>query len=316
MSSQATCCIFVPLYKLQWSPVEILSLKRCMALLSQYHFVFAYKASHDPRQVLLWWNDDLRFLKSWSLLPLDDIHLSSVSHYNLLMLSADFYKKISKWDYVLVFQLDAWILGGNLDAWLSLGYTYVGAPWCPRLGSDPDCFVEGVGNGGLSLRNIADMIKILGSPRYKLVPVLTVAELISSSRLFSSYNRHNPLFRPIVFLKRIIDLLLSVLSWPLACGNSLSHYTRQGVNEDFIIGIYCPRVFKWMRMPSLGKAAHFSLETNAKEVFAAFSVGIPFGCHAWERRDRDFFVGNFPSCFEAPILLRGSTSLNSFDITF
>lgn len=297
MNSQVSCCIFVPLYKLQWTPVEIAALTRCISLLRQYHFILAHKASHDYHEVLQWWTETLPLLDSWSLLPLDDIHLSSISHYNRLMLSVDFYARIASWDYVLVFQLDAWILSGNLSEWLSRGYTYVGAPWCPHLGGDPDCIAMGVGNGGLSLRNIHEMIKILGSPRYKFSPVLAIGELVARSDLASNYCRHHPLVRSVVFLNRLIRLLIVLLAWPLAHRNNLSYYARQGTNEDVIIGIYCPRVFKWMRIPSPGEAAHFSLETNAKEVSSAFSVGIPFGCHAWERLDRSFFVENFHCCF-------------------
>jgi len=297
MICNAKACIFVPLYQTQWTRIEVFALARCLRVLRRHHFIFAHKVSHDVQDVLSNWNNEISLLESWSLMPLADSDLSSISHYNSLLLSVAFYRKLLNWTHVLVFQLDAWILGGNLDEWLNQNFTYIGAPWCPQLGNDPDCCVEGVGNGGLSLRNISEMIKILESPKFRFFPVRSLEDIILASNIFTAYHHHRHLLWPAVFAKRLLALLVGFLAWPFAVKNNLSYYARIGVNEDIILGLYCPKVYKWMRMPSLAEAAHFSIESNAKQVCSAFSVGVPFGCHAWERRDIDFFLDSFPLCF-------------------
>lgn len=76
----------------------------------------------------------------------------SVSEYNKILLSYDFYENIST-EHFLIFQLDTLLseqYKNNIYNFLE--YDYVGAPWA---------FNHKVGNGGLSLRKKSKMLEIL-----------------------------------------------------------------------------------------------------------------------------------------------------------
>lgn len=117
-------------------------------------------------------------------LPLPDEHFESVATYNKMMLSPWFYALFTDYEYMLIYQIDAYVFSDQLDYWTSLDYDYIGAPW--MLNDKPYERIIGqwvmrvlqhrpirnnhlhsahlfhqVGNGGFSLRRINKMRNIL-----------------------------------------------------------------------------------------------------------------------------------------------------------
>lgn len=101
-----------------------------------------------------------------------DKYFSNIGAYNTLMLAPEFYERFqstSKW--LLLHQLDAFMLENKVDEFCAMPYDYFGAPW--RDGQLVAPLVKGpiatklfgtkvdVGNGGLSLRNISATISLL-----------------------------------------------------------------------------------------------------------------------------------------------------------
>ena len=82
-----------------------------------------------------------------------------IDGYNALMLDNAFYKRFSKYDYILIFQLDAFVFSDQLERFCQMGYDYIGAPWsfCGHViidekAENPPIDILHVGNGGFSLR--------------------------------------------------------------------------------------------------------------------------------------------------------------------
>lgn len=99
---------------------------------------------------------------------ISDVHFVSlkrenlkISHYNKLLTNPKFYQQLAAFSYVLIFQTDALIFPFSpytIEDFL--GFDYVGAPWRHH-----DILNLG-GNGGLSLRNISSMIRLLSEHPY------------------------------------------------------------------------------------------------------------------------------------------------------
>ena len=96
----------------------------------------------------------------------------SVQAYNDLVISLPFYQAFAdQYEYLLIHQLDAFLLINQIEHFCSLGYDYFGAPWkdgfpqyrflLNRWPIQINCKRFYVGNGGLSLRKIASTIKLL-----------------------------------------------------------------------------------------------------------------------------------------------------------
>ena len=98
-------------------------------------------------------------------LRLPSANFTGKNSYSRMMTSPWFYSKFSKWENILILQLDAYIFGtaDELDAFISLGHTYMGAPWTKEYASAIGIPEETCGNGGVSLRNVDKMISLLSS---------------------------------------------------------------------------------------------------------------------------------------------------------
>lgn len=287
----ATCVVVIPIYTLELSLAERASLLNCVSKLRDHDFLFVHKQSLDMAPLFrLIASLDLPGL-SCRAEPVADQWLQSVASYNSLLFQGWFYRLFQAWDYVLIHQLDAWVFHADLDHWIRKGYTYVGAPWTRHLGPDtPDI---GVGNGGFSLRCVAEMIRICDSSQTAHVPVFRWGELAYRVTLFRRYHFFPWTQWPSLFCKRFLLFLAMSLGWH----NTLAYYAKIGIQEDHLFSIYAPWVFAWMRFPSIEEAADFAVETNPRQTFAHYQIRRPFGCHAWEKHDRNFWLASFPEEF-------------------
>lgn len=98
-------------------------------------------------------------------------YFESIQNYNRLLLSTSFYEAFGDYSHILILQTDALILRDDLDAWCARPFDYIGAPWpegwegCVKLGKFGGELAKTlrvyVGNGGLSLRRIDKVIRLL-----------------------------------------------------------------------------------------------------------------------------------------------------------
>jgi hypothetical protein len=286
-----SCVVVIPVYTLDLSRAEKASLINCMFRLRDHDLLFLHKKSLDMKAFFQGINSPSVSSSAVQVEGVDDRWLQSVESYNKLLFQGWFYRLFRAWDYILIHQLDAWVLRSDLDHWIGKGFTYVGAPWTRHLGPDtPDI---GVGNGGFSLRCVAEMIRICDSFQTSHVPVFRWGELAYRVTLFRRYNGYPLTQWPSLFCKRLILFLLMSFGWR----NTLSYYARVGIQEDHLFSIYAPWVFPWMRIPSLAEAADFAVETNPRQTFAFYHIRCPFGCHAWEKHDLNFWLNAFPEEF-------------------
>ncbi len=60
-------------------------------------------------------------------------------------------------------------------------------------------------------------------------------------------------------------------------------------NEDVFWSLFVPLIFRSFKKPSCLDALHFAFEYNPRESYQRIGNHLPFGCHAWERTDREFW---------------------------
>lgn len=144
--------IVVPAYKETLEYVEQVSLCQLQRVLGAYPKVFI-----APEGLKINYNG---LEKGFNTEFFDKDYFSSVTGYSRLCLSKEFYERFSDYDYMLIYQLDAFVFNDRLMEFVNKGYDYIGAPvyrYVPHwhaLGTN-------VGNGGFSLRKISSCIKML-----------------------------------------------------------------------------------------------------------------------------------------------------------
>ena len=121
-----------------------------------------------------------------------DVDNLTTSDYSKLLLSTDFWERLSG-EHILLYQEDSYLFHSEIDKFLK--YDYIGAAW-PESQDDN---VNGVGNGGFSLRNKSKMLECLRNPNSNSLN-------IGRSTLNYMRNTNNSIIpEDVFFSKSLID---------------------------------------------------------------------------------------------------------------
>ena len=213
--------IVIPYYHSELTELEKIAFSQCIKIFGNYPIILLIP-NHMKKENLL--------KKGVIIETVPDEWLCSVSSYNQMMLNIEFYKRFKKYQYILIYQLDAFVFCDKLQEMCGLGYDYIGAPWLYgyfHYVSAHKC-VYRVGNGGFSLRKVGSFIRLLEKE----------GDMDSRS------------------------------------------------NEDFSYAVLDSEDFK---IAPLRVALQFSFEREVRKCFRLNGKKIPFGCHAWEKYDFDFW---------------------------
>lgn len=222
MKEKEEVVVVIPIYREKITSLEQVSLAQAVNILGEYDICFIVPQS-------LKWESEYKI----RIVKFADDFFTSRKAYNRLMLSVEFYKRFENYEYILIYQLDAFVFSNQLKEFCKLKYDYIGAPWiCGRQYylNKKNCIWH-VGNGGFSLRRVSSCIRLIGS-NYKLVDVC------------SKLNE---------------DLFF-------AMGNSAS-----------------------FKVAPVEVALTFAFERQVEKCYLMNKRKLPFGCHAWERYDFEFW---------------------------
>ncbi len=138
--------VVIPVYREELKPSERVSLRQAQQVLGKYDICFM--APEKMRSFLSG--------KGCKAEYFPDKCLSSRLEYSKLLLTPEFYARFKGYQYMLLYQLDAFVFSDRLQYFCSLGYDFIGAPM-PYSGN----FRTKVGiNGGLALRKIDGCIRV------------------------------------------------------------------------------------------------------------------------------------------------------------
>jgi len=252
---KSSCAIVIPIYKPILSAFEAMALQQCKTILSAYDMIIIKPASLNLTALTV----DLP--SSTKAISFDDNYFRSVYDYNNLMLASAFYEQFLNYEYMLIYQLDAFVFKNELEYWCNAGYDYIGAPWLPgkKMGKfkstkesirsffhkrynikDKNGLIDTgrqtfktVGNGGLSLRKVQKFYEIC----------------LEHGTLIKSYKD-----------KKTADF-----------------------NEDIFWSIEINRKTKLLHIPGYKQALLFSIETAPELAMNITNNQLPFGCHAWDK---------------------------------
>ncbi len=184
-----------------------------------------------------------------NVIHFDKSYFENIKGYNRLMLNVEFYEAFKNFEYILIYQLDAWLFNDQINMWCEKGYDYVGAPW---LETNVKSWVylfplkfrliykflnlfqpmKIVGNGGFSLRKVSSCISFL----------------VKNESLAKKWECYEDLF------------------WS-----------------------YATILDKNFSIPEYKEALAFSFEIEPMLAYKLNQKKLPMGCHAWEKYDPIFW---------------------------
>lgn len=250
--------VVVPVYCSCLSEDEYMALEQCVSILSEYSIVIIKPEDLDVAHIIY----------RYPLIKVVDFPkqcFTSLRAYNKLVLDKNFYLRFQEYQYMLIYQLDAYVFKDELLLWANKGYDYIGAPWLPLQRSKLKCWGRikirlkyaiytifdddrrkidmyynyQVGNGGFSLRKINKMIEITHFYKEKI----------------DSYLDDNKPFYP----------------------------------EDLFLLLELDSRKCRLRKPGFKEALKFSIEENPAWGYHYNHGVLPFGCHDWNHADYSAF---------------------------
>ena len=227
----STVAILIPIYKAEMTDSERLSFSQCLKILTKYPIIIVKPESLNIDNILAQHSE----ITTQSF---DDKYFKTIQGYNQLLTSPHFYEAFFKYEFILIYQLDALVFNDKLEEWCSKDFDYVGAPKIPTSNTVL-VTKKPLLNGGLSLRKVQ-----------------------------SCYR-----------LTRIYDKIFG--RWP--------------GNEDMLFSMCAFRLIPFrflMKLPHWKQALHFAFEQDLEKSFKLTNYQLPFGGHAWEKYDQNFWRKN------------------------
>lgn len=187
--SQNLVKVVIPVYREFFGELEEKSFLQCCKVLKDYEIVIA----HPEGLNLSFLSQKFEKITSKSF---PKHYFSSINGYNELLLKPLFYESFLDSEYILIYQLDAFVFKDELKKWCDKGYDYIGSPWLATpvdsLGMKifdkiarifwsekkrerQQIFFK-VGNGGFSLRKVASHLAITKEQKQFISDFLTEKE--------------------------------------------------------------------------------------------------------------------------------------------
>jgi hypothetical protein len=260
--------VVIPLYKLDLSNPEWFSIKQTLKVLHNYPCTIICPEHLSSKLI----DASRNWGISIEIQAFPNAYFGSISGYNKLLRSSIFYQAFSKYEYMLIAQTDALILQDKLDEWCERGFSYVGAPFFKGF-SKPSLPLEfiGVGNGGLSLRRIPDFLQCQKAIRYIPNFLAQAPKNFFDIKALLKFIKHSFIF----------------------CFNFEPLFPK--VNEDVYWGLLIPKIFPFFKVASPMEAIGFAFDAEPRYLFELNKGQLPFGCHAWERYDYEFWKSTLVS---------------------
>lgn len=253
------CVIVIPIHSANPKASELFSLNQCYKILGNHKIVILAPIGLNIDKYNIE-NIDIEFEF------IDSKWFNGVQMYNRLKMSKFFYKLFNKYEYLLTYELDAFVFRDDLEYWCNKGYDYIGAPWFVGF-DNPTDELFAVGNSGFSLRNIKSMRKALDSFYYKAPQYFNAGR---RERLFAYFRM------PFNYIYNIF-------------GENMSLQNAPYFHEDMVISQFIGKEIPSFKIAPLNESYQFSFEVSPSLLFKMNNNKLPFGCHAWEKYDKAFW---------------------------
>lgn len=254
------CVVVIPIHSESPTKNDLISFKQCFDVLSKYtiRIIAPTGLNLDCYKEVV---------NSFETIYIDPHWQSNIFMYNKLKLSSFFYDLFKEFDFLLTYELDAFVFKDELEIWCQKNYDYIGAPWFLGFSESKTNEIIGVGNSGFSLRKVSSMRKAIRNIYFER----------KNYNLKDKKQRINDLVKKGLFHIDIFRKENKTIQ------NSEHH------NEDWFISNVIAKHYKKFTVAPIEEAIQFSFEVNPRYLYNLNDNKLPLGCHAWEKYDLEFW---------------------------
>lgn len=190
----------------------------------------------------------------------------SISGYNQLLLTKDFYNAFKLFDYMLIHQADVYLFRNDLQLWCEKNYDYIGAPW----------FRPQYLNRGVLFRLW-----------------LQVKLAFKQNKLYG--NRYNKAGNGGLSLRKTSSALKVLTTVEPSLLKKYTNDPGSEFNEDIFWSLEAPNILADYAIPDLTEALQFAIEFEPAKAYQHIGQNLPFGCHAPLKHDVTFWKKFIPA---------------------
>jgi hypothetical protein len=245
--------VVVPFYRNTIPAYEQVALKQCERILSNYPKIAVKPASLELPDVA----EIITFAQTISF---SNDYFKSIAGYNRLMLSAEFYAQFADYEYILIYQADAFVFRDELGEWCSQDWDYIGAPWIRQS-------------------NVSNLFKAL---TFKIRQMLSTKFNLKKDGVPNKYQFENKVGNGGLSLRRVKKFNDICISLQPHIEAYLAKEAHQ-YNEDAFWSIEVNRKKKLLNIPNWKTGLRFAFETYPQHAYYLNGQQLPFGCHDWDQ---------------------------------
>jgi hypothetical protein len=268
--------ICIPLYRLPLSNEELISLDSLNRYLSKYD-----RCVIAPETLK---NSVIEVIGKGNVIYFESSFFKSPTTYSHLLLTKEFYKKFANYSHILIYQLDCLVFKDHLMTWCESPWDYIGSPWFKGIDKDIGAGLGffAAGNGGFSLRRVSKCLDVLNrsSCMLKLSTEKCWGEIPPNANLIE--NRRGDLSNP--------NLLHKVLSYVRKENTVEWQAMHYRFHEDMFWSTESIRFDPTFQVAPVDAALKFGFERHPRVCFDMTRGELPFGCHGWNKYDREFWA--------------------------
>lgn len=238
--------VVIPVYQKELSKLELRSLKQAYQLLHAHPITIIKPASLDLSEIT-------SQFPSLTTTSFEDSFFQGIKGYNNLMLSSVFYERFLTYDYMLIYQLDAYIFRDELLDWCMKGYDYIGAPWLKK--------------------------QIYRYPGISLIMKYSHMQKKKQGKI-SKQDLYDKVGNGGFSLRKISSHYQATIRYKNKIDKYLSHNNNHFYNEDVFWATEIPE----FQYPAPLEALHFAFDKYPSYCYKLTKGKLPFGCHAWYYR--------------------------------
>jgi len=255
--------IIVPVHKLfkQLTQNELHSLKQLNSVLGDHAICILVKKNFSVKAYEQFFSAHTIVVERF-----EEEYFRSIKSYNKLCLSKEFYERFLDFDYILLYQTDAYVFRDELEYWTEQEYDYIGAPFHKNNREPFDEKVWTVGNGGFSMRSVKNCYRVIE----RIESYYSIIKLLDTLRCKKFVTK--------AFIK------LRLLNLTIIENIKLNKY-----NEDFVFGVLAKQFIKGFNVAPVELAWKFSFEAHPSLLYKFNNYALPFGCHGWDKYEPEFW---------------------------
>lgn len=255
--------IVIPIYKSDLTSNEELSLRQCSKIFANYSIIIATNETVDLSLYYKIFEKNNLLIEYFPV-----FFFKGIYGYNQLTLSRLFYLRFVEYTYILIYQTDAYVFRDELTEWAEKGYDYIGSPFICNYHDKLTNKTEfaSVGNGGFSLRKVSAFLNAYSGINWYLL----YCKAQVPPRHWYTYSRY-------------IIVLIQAFYYK----HSIARKVPCQVFEDLIWSAILKN------KPSVNEAMSFSFEKKPSRIYELIGQKLPFGCHAWEKNEKESFWSAF-----------------------